>query len=123
MKTSKIVKQDIKYPAQMKSRYRTVIDQYYSVQFSIIGLINIYQFKLRDLFSKGMCIAVKEDSAIIKYIKAGDMLNMKYCTTKSGPTENIKTKIKSINKIDQKRFKGHSLLWLSILDDAGFQDF
>jgi len=114
---------DIKYPAQMKSGYRTVIDQYYSVQFSINGLINIYQFKLRDIFSKGICIAVKEDSAVLNHIKAGDMLNMKYCTINSGPTENIKTKIKSINKIDEKRFKGHFLLLLSILYDADFQDF
>jgi len=114
---------DIKYPAQMKSGYRAVVDQYYSVQFSIIGLINIYQFKLRDIFSKGMCIAVKEDSAVLNHIKTGDILNMKYCTINSGPAENIKTKIKSIIKIDQKRFKGHSLLWLSILDDADFQDF
>jgi len=114
---------DIRYPAQMKSGYRTVIDQYYSVQFSIIGLINIYQFKLRNIFSKGICVAVKEDSDVLNHIKTGDMLNMKYCTTNSGPTENIKTKIKSINKIDQKRFNGHSLLWLSILDDADFQDF
>ena len=65
-----------------------------------------------------MCIAVKEDSAILKHIKAGDMLNMKYCTINLGPTENIKTKIKSINKIDQKRFKGHLLLWLSIVKDG-----
>ena len=109
---------DIKYPEQMKSGYRTVIVQYYSVHFSINGLNNIYQFKLRDVFSKDMCIAVKEDSAILKHIKAGDMLNMKYCTTNLGPTENIKTKIKSINKIDQKRFKRHSLLWLSIVKDG-----
>ena len=118
MKTSKIMKEDIKYTAQIKSGYRTVIDQYYSVQFSIIGLINIYQFKLRDIYSKGMCIAVKENSAVLKHIKAGDMLNMKYCTINSGHAENIKTKIKSIIKINQKRFKGHSLLWLSIVKDG-----
>ena len=109
---------DMKNPAQMNSGYKAAIDQYYSVQFSIIGLINIYQFKLRDIFLKGMCIAVKEDSAILKHIKAGDMLNMKYCTINSGPAQNIKTKIKSIIKIDQKRFKGHSLLWLSIAKDG-----
>lgn len=106
---------DIKYPAQIKSGYRTLTDQYYSVQFSINGLINIYQFKLRDIFSKSVCIAVKEDSAVLKHIKAGDMLNMKYCTINHTHTENIKTKIKSIIKINQKRLKGHSLLVLSIV--------
>ncbi len=108
---------DIKKSAQMKSGFRTVIDQYYSVQFSINNPINIYQFKLQKIFSKGICIAVKEDSDVLNHIKAGDMLNMKYCTTNSGPTEKIKTKIKSINKIDQKRFKGHFLLWLSIVKE------
>lgn len=108
---------DIKKSAQMKSGFRTVIDQYYSVQFSINNPNNIYQFKLRNIFSKGICIAVKEDSDVLNHIKAGDMLNMKYCTTNSGPTEKIKTKIKSINKIDQKRFKGHFVLWLSIAKD------
>ena len=108
---------DIKKSAQMKSGFRTVIDQYYSVQFSINNPINIYQFKLQKIFSKGICIAVKEDSDVLNHIKAGDMLNMKYCTTNSGPTEKIKTKIKSINKIDQKRFKGHFLLWLSSAKD------
>lgn len=108
---------DMKNPAQYKSGYRAVVDQYYSVQFSIIGLINIYQFKLRDISSKGMCIAVKENSIILKYIKTGDMLNIKYCTINMGPAENIKTKIKSINKIDQKCFKGHFILCLSIVKD------
>jgi len=108
----------MKNPAQIKSGYRTVIDQYYSVQFSINGLINIYQFKLRDISSKGMYIAVKESSAVLKHIKAGDMLNIKYCTINMGPAENIKTKVKSINKIDQKRFNGHSLLCLQIVKDG-----
>ena len=104
---------DIKKSALMKSGFRTAIDKYYSVQFSINNPINIYQFKLQKTFSKGICIAVKQDSDVLNHIKAGDMFNMKYCTTNSGPTEKIKTKIKSINRIDQKRFKGHFLLWLS----------
>ena len=102
---------------EKRSEPRSIIDQYYSVEFAISGCAFVYQFKIWDLSSRGMCVLVKEGSDLLNHIKIGDILNLKYYTTDSSkPIEYLKTKIRHITKDEEGRFKGLYLVGLSILE-------
>jgi hypothetical protein len=102
--------------AEGKSELRTILDKYYSVQFSLSKMDPAYLFKLRDISGNGLCILVKQDSSAFKQLKVGDVVDMEYNSKEfSGPTKLLKTRITSKNCYD--RFKGHSLVELSIIDN------
>ncbi len=102
---------------ERRSEPRKMIDKYFRVEFSKSGLTHFYNFKLRDISSKGMCILVKEGSDVLKSLKVGDILGMKYYTDEqSSPPNEFKTKIKHITKDEQGRYKGHCLVGLSIIE-------
>ncbi len=99
-----------------KDESRSILDKYYSVQFSLSKMDPVYLFKLRDFPLNGPCILVKQDSSAFKQLNVGDILNMEYNPTESsGPTKLLKTHITSKNCYD--RFKGHSLVELTIIDN------
>ncbi|MBC8200161.1 MAG: PilZ domain-containing protein [Desulfobacterales bacterium] len=102
---------------ERRSEPRKMIDKYFRVELSKDGLTHFYNFKLRDISSKGMCILVKEGSDVLKSLKVGDILDMKYYTEEhSSQPQQFKTKIKYITKDHQERFKGHCLVGLSIIE-------
>ena len=102
--------------AESKDESRTILDNYYSVQFSLSKMDPAYLFKLRDISNNGLCILVKQDSTVFRQLNEGDILDMEYNPTESsGPTKLLKTQITSKNCYD--RFKGHSLVELSIIDN------
>ena len=102
---------------ERRSEPRSIIDQYYSVEFSLPDCAFVYQFKIWDMSSKGMCVLVKEDSDLLDHVKVGDVLKLKYYTTKaSKPIEFLKTEIKHITKDERGRFKGVCLVGLSVLE-------
>ncbi len=104
-------------PKHKRSERRKMTDKYFMVEFSKSGLTHFYNFKLRDISSKGMCILVKEGSDVLKSLKVGDILSMKYYSDEqSRPPNQCKTKIKHITKDEQGRFKGHCLVGLSIIE-------
>ena len=91
--------------------------KYYSVQFAVKDLGYFYQFKIRDVSALGLCILVDEKSKVLKHLKVGDVLEMKYYLSESmGTTETFKTKIRHITKDADKRFKGHYQIGLQTLD-------
>ena len=57
------------YSAGSRSESRTILDKYFSVQFSLNGMGPTYLFKLRDISLNGICILVKEDSEGYKALK------------------------------------------------------
>ena len=94
---------------------RTILEKYYSVEFSLNTKEPAYIFRLRDVSLNCPAILVKEDSSVLKQLKVGDILNMEYNSPESlGPTKLLKTQITSKNSHD--RFTGHSLVGLSIID-------
>jgi len=94
-------------------------EQYYSVEFSISGSPFVYQFKIWDISLNEKCVLVKEDSDFLNYLKAGDILDLKYYSADvSHPFEYLKTEIKDIDKYDRGRFKGLYLVRLSIVETA-----
>jgi hypothetical protein len=103
---------------ERRSKPMSVIDQYYSVEFSISASAFVYQFKIWDISTKGACVLAKEDSDLLNHLKVGDILNLKYHTIDSSKSvESLKTKIRHISKDDTGRFKGVCLVGLSILED------
>ena len=89
-------------------------DRFFSVEIRPSGLIPIYKFKLRKSSSNQAYILVKEESAILSFLKSGQELNATYNTeeqTELGAA--LKTKIKYIIKEIKGRFQGHHLVGLS----------
>ena len=102
---------------EKRSESRSIIDKYYSVEFSISNTAYTYQFKIWDISKKGVCVLVTEDSDLLNHLKVGDILNLKYYSTDSSlPVEYLKTKIRHITKDEEGRFKGLCLVGLSILE-------
>ena len=101
---------------ERRSEPRGIIDRYYSVEFSLSGCSFVYQFKIWNISTKGICVLVKEDSDLLNHVKVGDILNLKYYPADSSqPGELLETEIKHITKDEQGRFKGVYLVGLSIL--------
>lgn len=96
---------------------RKAPDKYYSVQFSVKELAYIYQFKIWNVSSKGICILINEESEILNHLKVGDRLEVKYYLTESqGTTEAFMTEVRHITKNTQGRFKGHYSVGLLMLE-------
>jgi hypothetical protein len=101
---------------EKRSEPRTELENYHSVEFRVSELGSLYQFKIWNMSSRGLCLLVREDSEILKDIEVGSVLDMKYYTTDfSQPPEELKTQIKHITREPEGRFKGHFLVGLQIL--------
>jgi len=94
------------------------IERYYSVEISTNELELLHQFKIWNIEPESMCVLVKADSEILKSLKVGDTMMMRYYTMDAlCPATDLETKIRHITKEDHGRFKGHYLVRLEILDN------
>ena len=101
-----------------KSESETILNKYYSVQFSLNCMGPVYLFKLRDIPLNGLCILVKEDSPVLKELEVGDTLSMGYHPLESPDSPKLlRTRVTSKSAYDN--FSGHSLVGLSILEQDG----
>ncbi|MBN1627001.1 MAG: hypothetical protein JW944_10800, partial [Deltaproteobacteria bacterium] len=68
-----------------------------------------------NLSPKGLCLLVKEDSAVLAHLKVGDIVDMKYYKadySRSG--KYMRTQIRYITKDEEGRFKGHYKVGISV---------
>ncbi|WP_457553193.1 hypothetical protein [Desulfobacula sp.] len=88
-----------------------------SVEFTPGDTKMAYHFKLRDFSSKGLCIMVRKDSKVLKYIKTGDVLSMRYHPDEAtaNPVSH-KTQIKHISEPEFGKQQDHMLVGLLILE-------
>ncbi len=101
---------------EARSEHRVIVARYNSVEFSLDNLVPSYVFKVRDLSSSGLGVLVKENSQVLAHIKVGDILSLKYHGSGEETTvDHYKTEIRHITE-DDKRFPGHRLVGLSILE-------
>jgi len=101
---------------EKRSEPRKILDQYFSVEFSISKMLPVYQFKIRDLSPSGIGILVNESSAVLEHIKINDVLEMKYNPKDaSNLPEYLKTEIRHITKLEEGKFKGHYLVGILII--------
>jgi len=104
--------------AEYRSEAKTILDEFYSVQFFLKGKGIYYQFKLRNTSSNRPCILVKKDSPVFTELQVGDILDMKYNNPESLDANRLfKTQITSKNSHDC--YTGHSIVELSIIDNIG----
>ncbi len=102
---------------EKRSEFRFILDLYYSIEFLAKGTGYVYQFKLRDMSSKGLCILVNEGSVALNYLKVGETLDMKYNPPNGlGPAESLKTQIKHITKKEHDLGRAQYLIGLSIIE-------
>ncbi len=102
---------------EKRSEKRILFERYDSVEFSITGLTYDYQFKIWDISKKGLCVVIKEDSAILDHLRVGEVLKMKYYQGDSSkPAEYMTTEIRHISPDETGRFKNHYLVGLLILE-------
>lgn len=93
-----------------------LIEQYYSVEFSLEGLHYLHQFRILNLAKSSMCVLVREGSDILGFLKVGDIIKMKYYRRDMFQSADLlDTEIQHISKEDQGRYRGHYIIGLSIL--------
>lgn len=103
---------------EKRAETRTIVNEYYSVDLSVENESFLYQFKIWDVSSKGMCLLIKEGSAAMKYLHIGDEIKMRYYKADStSPGKYLKTEITHITKYEEGQFKGHHLVGIRILED------
>ena len=88
----------------------------HSAEFKFIG-VPVYQFKVRDMSSKGAGIVVRADSKFLKMIQIGQEFEVKlHSTAKTGNrTGHYRSTIVHISELKEGRFKGHMAVGISIL--------
>lgn len=100
---------------ERRSEERKMAEDYFSVQFHPKGLASVYQFKIRNISSKGLCILIKNDSQVLEHINVGDSLEMTYYRNDSTMNTTVmQTRIKHISKGEPGNFEGHHLIGLAI---------
>jgi hypothetical protein len=91
--------------------------KYYSVEFSIEGPGLPHQFKIWRIPPMDMCLLIRKDSHILRGLKEGDTLKMKYYSSKPAyPPDSLQTAIRQITENEHERFKDHCLVGLEILE-------
>jgi hypothetical protein len=105
-------------PGDRRSESREILDEYYSVEFSIGDVGFVYQFKIWNISSKGLCLVVREDSEVLRHLKVGETMRMKYYQTDALRTsEYLNTRVAHITKDETGRFKGHFLVGICISEN------
>ena len=106
----------VKHSKEKRKETRNRTNKYYSVEMKLSSL-PIYLFKLKDISSKGTCFFVKEGSAILKHLKVGQILNMRYHSEdEMEPATVFTSEIKHITKIEEKAYRGHYLVGVKIVE-------
>ena len=94
---------------------RQDIEQYYSVEMQVKRLGVVYQFKVWRIESTSIFILVREDSALLPWLKVGDSRIMKYYSNDFiNPYQHIETEISDIIKQEYGRLRGHYLVGLEM---------
>ena len=96
---------------------REVLGRYHRVEFLLSPPGPAYMFKLRDLSSKGMGIIVRRDSAVLRALRVGDVMEMHYFEPDGRiPAERLRTEIRHITGPDKDGpLQDHSMVGLMIL--------
>ena len=90
-----------------RSEPRKPSRKFHSVEMKLSSL-PIYLFKLKDISSNGASFLVKEGSSILKHLKVGQILDMRYHSEdEMEPSEIFKSEIKYIEKNLEGPFNGH----------------
>ncbi|MDJ0913637.1 MAG: PilZ domain-containing protein [Desulfobacterales bacterium] len=99
---------------------RQIAEPFQSVEIKLPHSGQMYHFKLRDISFGGLCVVIREDSAILKQLTVGQILKINvYRTEQTAASDHFKSQVRHITKTDKARYHGHYLVGLQILDHPG----
>jgi len=82
----------------------------YRIEIKFIGE-PVYQFRVRDVSTRGAGILVKDDSAFLNMVEVGQILDVNFISPRgSDPSGFYKAEIKHISDLAEGRYKGHRLV-------------
>jgi hypothetical protein len=88
----------------------------YRIEIKFVGK-PIYQFRVINVSTKGAGLLIKNDSAFLKLIKVGQIVDADFISPEgTDPSGIYKAEIKHITKLDEQEYKGHRLVGISILE-------
>lgn len=94
------------------------INNFYSVEFRANKAELPYQFKIWKAPASPTFILIKQGSDVINWIHTGDVLRLTYYgDDRSFPVQQFPTRILSIHKHDDGRFKGHYMVMLGLVEN------
>ena len=100
---------------ERRSEPRSTKIKNYRIEIKLIGE-PIYQFKVTDISSKGAGLLINENSAFLKLIKVGQILEANFISPHgSNPSGMHKVEIKHITEMNEGKYKGHRLVGILIL--------
>jgi hypothetical protein len=99
--------------SRIEKRYKP--DNLCSVIMRRIGFPS-YQFKVKDISSKGTCLLVTENSSILNELSIGDQLDIQYhYNDGSRSPEFLRAEVIHITKAEQNPLRGHYLIGIRII--------
>src|SRR4030042_3427946 len=63
---------------EKRSEPRRIVEEYYGVEFSISGVEMVYQFKIWNISTKGLCVLVRPESDLLKHLRVGETIQMTF---------------------------------------------
>ncbi len=104
-------------PFDRRCSLRTIIDEYYMIEFSFEGETQTRQYLIRDASPAGMCFVAERNSDVLKRIKVGDVLDLKYYPTfAKKPMHSARVRIAHISEDVGRRFGDSLLIGISLLE-------
>jgi hypothetical protein len=102
---------------ERRSEYRTVIDDYFCVEFQFESVPLTYVCKVWDLSSGGISILVKQDSDLFNHLQKDAIMKMRFYSMNSSTRgEFMQSKVIHITRPAEEKYKNHYLVGLSILE-------
>ena len=93
---------------------------YACVEFHIQDMGAVYQSKIWEIPLKGLFFLVKKESSVLAHLRTGDEIKARYTpVNRRKPGDYIKTKIRYIIQEQTGRFRGHYLVGLALMEEAG----
>ena len=104
-----------RFDKDKRSEHRRAKLRNYRVEIKFAGE-PIYQFKVRDVSTKGAGLLIKDDSAFLKMIEVGQIVEADFKSPEgTAPSGIYKAIIKHITELDNQEYRKHKLVGLSIL--------
>ena len=104
------------YPNNKRNERRDKSDQFCSAVIRIAG-IPVYQVELKDISKNGTCFLVRDDSAILRHLKVGELVDIQFHKQDGdGIIAFHRSKIIHITGANRDRYKGHRLVGVQILE-------
>jgi hypothetical protein len=110
-------KESDRRPEERRSEERRPADPLCRAIVRVSG-IPVYEFPLKDVSRKGTSFAVAEDSAILRHVKVGRILEIRYAyPDKPKSAVLYRSEVRHITRVDRGPLKGHYLVGVRIVSE------